>query len=115
MFSQIIKSGDWKGEKYVFVIEYEKEGDFVKVEVFVGKEILYLNIFEYYIVWIQFWFYLEDGVFLIFVGKVEFSNYIDLFIELRVVFFFRIQKKGKFYVFSYCNIYGFWENEVIFE
>ncbi len=45
MLSGTIKSGDWTGgEKHVPpVIEYEKEGDLVKVEVQVGKEIPHPN------------------------------------------------------------------------
>ena len=115
MFSGTIKSGDWKGEKHVPVIEYEKEGNLVKVEVSVGKEIPHPNTPEHHIAWIQLWFQPEDGNFPILVGKVEFSNHSDPLTEPRAVFFFRTEKKGKFYALSYCNLHGLWENEVQLE
>ncbi len=107
MISGTIKSGDWKGEKHVPVIEYEKEGDLVKVEVAVGKEIPHPNTPEHHIGWIELYFHPEGENFPILVGRVAFTNHGDPLSEPRAVFFFRTEKKGK--------LYGLWENEVSLE
>ncbi|HIP88816.1 MAG TPA: superoxide reductase [Thermococcus paralvinellae] len=112
MLSKTIASGDWKGEKHVPVIEYEKEGDLIKVEVSVGKEIPHPNTPEHHIAWIELYFHPEGEKFPIMVGRVAFTNHSDPLTEPRAIFFFRTQKKGKLYALSYCNIHGLWENSV---
>lgn len=115
MLSGTIKSGDWKGEKHVPVIEYEKEGNLIKVEVSVGKEILHPNTPEHHIAWIELYFHPEGENFPILVGRVAFTNHSDPLTEPRAVFFFRTSKKGKLYALSYCNLHGLWENGVPLE
>jgi len=114
MLSETIRSGDWKGEKHVPVIEYEREGDLVKVEVSVGKEIAHPNKPEHNISWIQLWFHPEGGM-PVLVGQATFDGHDDPLTEPRVVFFFRTNKKGKLYALSYCNLHGLWESEVQLE
>ncbi|WP_048058215.1 class II SORL domain-containing protein [Pyrococcus yayanosii] len=115
MLSGTIKSGDWKGEKHVPVIEYEKEGDLVKIEVSVGKEVPHPNTPEHHIAWIELYFHPQGENFPIMVGRVAFTAHGDPLTEPKAVFFIRTNKKGKLYALSYCNIHGLWENEVQLE
>ncbi len=112
MLSETIKSGDWKGEKHVPVIEYKKMGDEIEVEVSVGKEIPHPNTPEHHIAWIELYFKPEDGQFPILVGRVAFTNHSDPLSEPKARFYFKTEKKGKLMALSYCNIHGLWQNEV---
>ncbi|MBK7921960.1 MAG: Neelaredoxin [Veillonella sp.] len=54
-----IKSGDFKGEKHVPVIEAPAQvaaGEKVKIEVSVGKDIAHPNTTEHHIAWIKLYF-----------------------------------------------------------
>ncbi|AFK22974.1 class II SORL domain-containing protein [Pyrococcus sp. ST04] len=115
MLKDTIKSGDWKGEKHVPVIEYTREGDLVRIEVSVGKEIPHPNTPEHHIAWIELYFHPEGENFPIMVGRVAFTSHGDPLTEPRAVFFLKTTKKGKLYALSYCNIHGLWENEVTLE
>lgn len=112
MLSETIKSGDWKREKHVPVIEYERKGDMIEVEVSVGKEVPHPNTLEHHIAWIELYFKPEDGQFPIMVGRVAFTAHGDSMTEPKVRFYLKTKKKGKLMALSYCNIHGLWENEV---
>ncbi|NPA47076.1 MAG: superoxide reductase [Thermococci archaeon] len=115
MISGTIKSGDWKGEKHVPVIEYEREGDLIRVEVSVGKEVPHPNTVEHHIAWIELYFQPEGSNFPVMIGRVAFTGHDDPMTEPRAVFFFRTSRKGKLQALSYCNLHGLWENEVELE
>ncbi|AAL81405.1 superoxide reductase [Pyrococcus furiosus DSM 3638] len=124
MISETIRSGDWKGEKHVPVIEYEREGELVKVKVQVGKEIPHPNTTEHHIRYIELYFLPEGENFVYQVGRVEFTahgesvngpNTSDVYTEPIAYFVLKTKKKGKLYALSYCNIHGLWENEVTLE
>jgi len=112
MLSETIKSGDWKGEKHVPVIEYEKEGNTIEVKVSVGKEVPHPNTPEHHIAWIELYFKPEDGQFPIMVGRVAFTAHSAPLTEPKAKFYFKCEKKGKLMALSYCNIHGLWQNEV---
>ncbi len=115
MISGTIKSGDWKGEKHVPVIDYEREGELVKVEVSVGKEIPHPNTVEHHIAWIELYFQPEGSGFPVMVGRVAFTSHGDPLTEPRAVFFIKTNKRGRLYALSYCNLHGLWEGEVELE
>jgi len=112
MLSETIKSGDWKGEKHVPVIEYVKKGEMLEVEVSIGKEVPHPNTPEHHIAWIELYFQREDGKFPIMVGRVAFTNHSDPLSEPKAKFFIKTEKNGKLMALSYCNIHGLWQNEV---
>ncbi len=112
MLSETIKSGDWKGEKHVPVIEYEKKDGMIEVEVSVGKEVPHPNTPEHHIAWIELYFKPEDGQFPILVGRVAFTAHGDPVTEPKAKFYFKCEKKGELMALSYCNIHGLWENTV---
>jgi len=107
-----IKSGDWKGEKHVPVIEVldNKDGN-LKVAVAVGKEIAHPNTAEHHISWIELYFKPEGGNFPIMVGRAEFSSHSGPISEPKAVFELRCEKKGELTALSYCNIHGLWEGK----
>ncbi len=111
MLSETIKSGDWKGEKHVPVIEYKREGEMLEVEVSVGKEVPHPNTPEHHIAWIELYFQPEDGKFPIMVGRVAFTAHDEPLTEPKVKFYVKA-RKGKLMALSYCNIHGLWQNEV---
>jgi superoxide reductase len=108
-----IRTGDWKGEKHVPVIEVleNKEGK-ARVEVSVGKEIPHPNTPEHHIAWIELYFQPEDGQFPIMVGRADFASHAGPITEPKAVFEFACEKKGKLMALSYCNIHGLWESEM---
>ena len=124
MITGTIRSGDWKGEKHVPVIEYEREGDLVKVRVQVGKEIPHPNTTEHHIRYIELYFLPEGENFIFHVGRAEFTahgestngpNTSGVYTEPIAYFVLKTKKQGKLYALSYCNIHGLWENEVQLE
>ncbi len=114
MLSETIKSGDWKGEKHVPVIEYEKKDGMIEVEVSVGKEVPHPNTVEHHIAWIELYFTPEGGL-PVLVGRAEFTNHSDPLTEPRAKFYFKTEKKGKLMALSYCNLHGLWQNEIALE
>ncbi|NPA75900.1 MAG: superoxide reductase [Euryarchaeota archaeon] len=114
MLSETIKSGDWKGEKHVPVIEYRREGEMIEVEVSVGKEVPHPNTVEHHISWIELYFQPEGGAFPIMVGRVAFMAHGEPMTEPKAKFYIKAGK-GKLMALSYCNIHGLWQNEVVVE
>ncbi len=111
MLKNTIKSGDWRGEKHVPVIEYEKKDGMIEVEVSVGKEVPHPNTTEHYIAWIELYFEPDNGKFPILIGHVTFTNHSDPLTEPRAKFYFKTERSGKLMALSYCNLHGLWEGE----
>ena len=107
-----IRTGDWKGEKHVPVIEVlEMKDGMATVEVSVGKEIAHPNTPEHHIGWIELYFKPEDGDFPVMVGRADFTSHTGPITEPKAVFSFRCKKSGTLMALSYCNIHGLWESE----
>ncbi|HQH79521.1 MAG TPA: desulfoferrodoxin family protein, partial [Synergistaceae bacterium] len=63
-FTDVMASGDWKGEKHVPVIEAPDRvapGEGFTVALSVGKEIAHPNTTEHHIRWIRLYFKPENG------------------------------------------------------
>ncbi|AKI96761.1 class II SORL domain-containing protein [Kosmotoga pacifica] len=107
---EFIKSGDWKGEKHVPVIEAPdivEAGKSFMIEVSVGKEIPHPNTIEHHIKWVDLYFKPDDGQFLVHLGHVEFTPVLaDPHTTLSV----KLEKSGTLLAISYCNLHGLWEN-----
>ncbi|EHM09196.1 desulfoferrodoxin ferrous iron-binding domain protein [Thermanaerovibrio velox DSM 12556] len=122
--SDLVQSGDWKGEKHVPVIEAPetvKAGDAFEVKVSVGKEIPHPNTTEHHIRWIQLFFKPEGAKFPYEVGKVSFevhgesvegANQGPVHTEPFGVFKVKAGKGGTLVALSYCNIHGLWESSL---
>ncbi|MCX7829079.1 MAG: class II SORL domain-containing protein [Thermanaerothrix sp.] len=120
--SDLVQSGDWKGEKHVPVIEAPssvKAGEAFEVIVSVGKEIPHPNTTEHHIRWIQLFYKPEGGKFAYEVGKVTFevhgestdgANQGPAYTEPFGVFKLKASKNGTLVALSYCNIHGLWES-----
>ncbi len=113
----LLQSGDWKGEKHVPIIhapEKVKAGEGFELKVSIGDAIKHPNTLEHHIAWFKV-FYLADG------GKfpVELANFdfrahgeFDAFTEPVGATLVKLNKSGKLYAISYCNIHGLWENSI---
>ncbi|HHY83589.1 MAG TPA: superoxide reductase [Clostridiales bacterium] len=117
---KFLQTGDWKGEKHVPVIHCPnkvKADEGFELEVSIGDAIKHPNTLEHHIVWIKV-FYLEKG------GKfpVELANFnfsahgeAGAFTEPVGLAYVKLNKPGKIYAISYCNIHGLWENSIDIE
>lgn len=118
MLSTTIKSGDWKGEKHVPVIEAPdtfKAGEEIEVKVSIGKEIPHPNTDKHHICWIKVFFQAE-GKPPFEVGTVEFNAHDEdhkLFSSYKGSVYFKAETAGKIQAVSFCNIHGLWENEKV--
>lgn len=119
VLSSYVKSADWKTEKHVPVItvpETVKSGDWVKVEVAVGKEIPHPNTVEHHIVWIALHFVPEGLQTSIEVGRVELSahgqaakpNEGPVHTAPFARFLVQLATSGTLHATAYCNIHGLW-------
>lgn len=107
---ELIKSGDWKGEKHVPVIEAPgsvKVGEAFEVTVAVGKEIAHPNTSEHHIKWLDLYLKYDDSQFLIHLGHLELT---PVFSDPKGTFKVKMEKAGTLIALSYCNIHGLWEN-----
>ncbi|MEN3042588.1 MAG: class II SORL domain-containing protein [Fervidobacterium sp.] len=109
MLGEYIKSGDFKGEKHVPVIEAPdvvKKGEWFEVTVCVGKEIPHPNLVEHYIVWIELYAMPEGAPYILRIGRYEFSPTLEEpFVKTKI----KLEKNSKLIALSYCNIHGLWE------
>ncbi len=113
---ELFRTGDWKGEKHVPVIEIiERKENRVKIRVSVGKEIPHPNTREHHIAWIQVFFLKEGSEFPVEICKAEFRAHgeYETYTEPVVEFWTSISGKGKIIAFSYCNLHGLWKSELI--
>ncbi|MGB9780756.1 class II SORL domain-containing protein [Caldanaerobacter sp.] len=114
-FGALYQSGDWKGEKHVPVIhspEKVEKGEPFEVKVVIGEEIPHPNTLEHHIKWIKVYFQGEGDKFPVEIGNYNFTSHGEYgtFTEPEVTVKFKIEKSGKIYATSYCNIHGLWEN-----
>ncbi len=114
-----IKTGDWKGEKHVPVIEIRgdvKKGELIDVEVSVGKEIPHPNTPEHHIAWIELYFQPEGSNFPLLIGRWEASahGYGDagVFVDPYLLTKFKVEKSGTLHALSFCNIHGLWSSSL---
>jgi superoxide reductase len=115
--SKFLQSGDWKGEKHVPIIhvpEKVKAEEGFELRVSIGDAIKHPNTLEHHIVWFKV-FYMEDGgKFPVELVDFNFSAHGEAgaFTEPVGVTQVKLNKSGKIYAISYCNIHGLWENSV---
>lgn len=119
--SDHIKTDDFKNEKHVPVISLPdamKPGEPMEIAVCVGKEIPHPNTSEHFIAWIHLFYMPEGGNFAYDLGRAEFSahgastdgpNSITCNTEPHAVFKVKLDKPGKLFATSWCNIHGLWE------
>lgn len=112
-----VQTGDWKGEKHVPAIVLEKATrEEVLVKVHVGEEHAHPNTFEHYIAWIKLYYLPEGGNLPVQIANFEFTSHGEhnSFTEPQGIASFKVEKGGKLFAQSYCNIHGLWENELEF-
>ena len=107
-----IRTGDWKGEKHVPVIEVQDKEHGHHITVMVGKEIAHPNTPEHHIAWIELYFKPEGSEFPIMVGRAAFTVHGEIATNPRAEFCLKTDKKGELIALSYCNIHGLWESRV---
>lgn len=117
-----VKSGDFKGEKHVPVIEAPekvKAGELFQIQVSVGKEIPHPNKMEHHICWIQLYYKAADGAFLIELANLNFGAHgavADItapgiaYSEPAGTVSAKLAQSGTLIALSYCNIHGLWES-----
>jgi superoxide reductase len=121
-FVELIKSGDWKAEKHVPVIECPdkvKTGDMILLKIGIGKELAHPNTTEHHIRWISVYFLAEGDNFPYQIGQFEFNahgeslqgpNTGPVYTHHEVTCSFKISKPGTIYATSLCNIHGLWQS-----
>lgn len=118
---EVLRSGDWKNEKHVPVIDApETAGVNVPVEigVSIGAEDPHPNTAEHHIRWIKLLFQPTEG-FTFELADIQFTGhgeglkgghegpiFTDPFAKVTV----RLKESGTILALSYCNIHGLWEN-----
>lgn len=115
---------DWKAEKHVPVIDCPVEvaaDEPFKVEVVIGKEIPHPNTTEHHIRWIELYFHPDGTKFTYEVGRFEFNahgesiegaNQGPVYTHHGVGAWMMINKPGRLYATSLCNIHGLWESSM---
>ncbi len=106
------RTGDWKGEKHVPVIEVESMDGGYSIAVTVGKEIAHPNTPEHHIGWIELYFKPEGTEFPVMIGRADFTAHGEMAAEPHAEFTLKTNKKGELIAISYCNIHGLWESRV---
>ncbi len=121
-FIELFKSGDWKTEKHVPVIECPekvKPGEAIPVKVSIGKEQAHPNTTEHHIRWISVYFLAEGDKFPYQVGHFEFNahgestqgpNTGPVYTHHEVSCVIKISKPGSLFASSLCNIHGLWQS-----
>ncbi len=114
-----VKTADWKAEKHVPAItapESARAGDWIDVEVAVGREIPHPNTVEHHISWIALHFVPAGVQTSIELGRYEFSAHGQAakanegpahsapFLRTRV----QLTTSGTLHATAYCNIHGLW-------
>ena len=119
--SEVVRSGDWKSEKHVPVIEAPESAQAdqpVKIGVSIGADNPHPNTAEHHIRWIKLLFQPQEG-FTFELADIQLSGhgeglksghegpvYSDPFVKVTV----RLKESGTIFALSYCNIHGLWEN-----
>jgi superoxide reductase len=122
-FNELFKTGDWKAEKHVPVIECAdkiKAGDMLSIKVSIGKEIAHPNTTEHHIRWISVYYLPEGENFAYQLGNFEFTahgestqgpNTGPAYTHHEAAFSVKLSKPGTIYACSLCNIHGLWQSE----
>ncbi len=116
-----LRSGDWKNEKHVPVIEAPeqvKADQPVEIGISIGADNPHPNTAEHHIRWIKLLFQPTEG-FTFELADVQFTGhgedlkggyegpvYTDPFAQVTV----RLKQSGTLLALGYCNIHGLWEN-----
>lgn len=113
---EYVKTADWKAEKHVPVItapQAAKAGEWIDVEVEVGKEIAHPNTAEHYIAWIALYFVADGAPVPVELGRSEFSAHgTGAITAPSARFKVQLSKSGTLFAQSYCNLHGLWESAV---
>ncbi|MDR3164109.1 MAG: class II SORL domain-containing protein [Synergistaceae bacterium] len=119
---ELVKTGDWKGEKHVPVIaapEKVVSGEVFEVKLCVGKEIAHPNTPAHYIKWIKLFFVPEGGKTPVEIANLTFDAHADtadaakpgpVITEPFGSVKLKLTAGGTLIAQSYCNIHGLWEN-----
>lgn len=118
---EVLRSGDWKSEKHVPVIEAPdsvKADEPVEIKVSIGEEIPHPNTPEHHIRWIKILFQPKEG-FTFELADIQFAAHgeglkgpqdgpcaTDPSAKVTV----RLKQSGTILALSYCNIHGLWES-----
>ena len=110
-----VQSADWKKEKHVpaiTAVDSAKAGDWIKVNVRVGKEVAHPNSVEHHIAWIQVYYTPEDSKFTYDLGRATFNSHGEGLVVTgsNADFHFTAAMSGTINAVSYCNIHGLWES-----
>ena len=122
-FGELYKTGDWKAEKHVPVIECAekiKAGEMLTIKVSIGKEVAHPNTTEHHIRWISVYFLADGENFAYQLGNFEFTahgestqgpNTGPAYTHHEATFSVKLSKPGTLYAASLCNIHGLWQSE----
>lgn len=120
--SQLLQTGDWKGEKHVPVIHIPqnvKAGEPIEIKVSIGDEIKHPNELEHHIKWIKLFYFKKDGKFPVEIASFDFVSHGEggVITEPVASVNVKLNDSGFIYALVYCNIHGLWENkeEIVFE
>ena len=110
-----VQSADWKSEKHVPAItgpDSVKAGDWIKLNVRVGKEITHPNTVEHHIRWIQVYYTPDGGKFTFDLGRATFNSHGEgpIVTGSNADFHFTASASGTINAVSHCNIHGLWES-----
>ncbi|MCK5670554.1 class II SORL domain-containing protein [Candidatus Bathyarchaeota archaeon] len=110
-----VQSADWKSEKHVPAItgpDSVKAGEWIKLNVRVGKEIAHPNTVEHHIRWIQVYYTPEGGKFTFDLGRATFNSHGEgpITTGSNADFHFTASASGTINAVSHCNIHGLWES-----
>jgi superoxide reductase len=96
------------------------KGQFLQIEVSVGKQIAHPNTTEHHIRCIELYFLAEGEKFPYQLARFEFNthgesaqgpNTSTIFSEPKVSAAFKTEKSGVIMALAYCNIHGLWRSE----
>jgi superoxide reductase len=110
-----VQSADWKNEKHVPAItcpDSAKAGEWIKLNVRVGKEIAHPNTVEHHIRWIQVYYTPDGGKFTYDLGRATFNSHGEgpITTGSNADFHFTASASGTINAVSHCNVHGLWES-----
>lgn len=117
------KSGDFKAEKHVPVIECSDSvaaDEYFEVRASMGAEIAHPNTTEHHIRWIRVYFKPDGDNFAYEVANLEFCahgesakgpNEGPVYTDHCVTCRMKVKSAGTLVATSFCNIHGLWESE----
>ncbi len=118
--ADLVQTADWKTEKHVPFIECPdkiRKGEYVKVNVTVGKEIPHPNKTEHHIAWMRLMFHPDGEKFPYVIGDCQFASHgastegpdtSTVYTNPAMSMSFKTDKPGTLHSVSYCNIHGLW-------